>query len=89
MSHNDLKEKWLEHYKTAPAQLEKMGDVKGLISAFNANVDAVIKVSGKLIEEIIEKNNLDLAKIVGEGKNCIQTSEDSIRGFLQCFHSSP
>jgi ADP-dependent phosphofructokinase/glucokinase len=46
MSSTDLKAQWLENYKTAPAQLEKMGKINGLISAFNANVDAVIKVNG-------------------------------------------
>lgn len=85
MSYSDLKDKWLEHYKTTPSQLEKMGEVKGLISAFNANVDAVIKVSGKDIEAIISENNLGLLKIIGEGENSIQTNEDAIRGFLQCF----
>lgn len=85
MSDIDLKEKWLQHYKTAPAQLEKMGEVNGLISAFNANVDAVIKVSGKSIEKIINDNKLDLSRILGEGKNSIYSNEDAIRGFLQCF----
>ena len=85
MSYSDLKDKWLKHYKTAPAQLEKMGEVKGLISAFNANVDAVIKVSGKDIEKIISESNLDLLQIIGIGENSIQTNEDAIRGFLQCF----
>ena len=87
MLYSDLKEKWLGHYKTAPTQLEKMGEVKGLISAFNANIDAVIKVSGKRIEKIILENNLDLSKIVGEGENFIQVNEDVIRGFLQCFQA--
>jgi len=87
MAYSDLKEKWLQHYKTAPAQLEKMGAVKGLVSAFNANVDAVIKVNGKFIEKIIEDNQLDLAKIIDKGDNCIQINEDAIRGFLQCFQA--
>lgn len=85
MSYSDLKEKWLEHYKTAPAQLDKMGEVNGLISAFNANVDAVIKVSGKSIEKIISENKLNLSEILKDGENSILSNEDAIRGFLQCF----
>ena len=85
MAYSDLRELWLEHYKTAPAQLKKMGEVNGLISAFNANVDAVIKVSGKDIENIISENKLDLLQITGEGDSSIRTNEDAIRGFLQCF----
>lgn len=85
MSVNELKNKWLENYATAPEQLEKMGQINGLISAFNANVDAVIKVSGKSIEKLIADNNLQTDLIVAEGEKAIRKSEDAIRGFLKCF----
>lgn len=87
MSFNELKAQWLKNYKTAPAQLEKMGEINGLISAFNANVDAVIKVSGKSIEKIIAENNLDVNVIINEGEKAIRKNEDAIRGFLHCFKS--
>jgi ADP-dependent phosphofructokinase/glucokinase len=87
MSFNELKAQWLKNYKTAPAQLEKMGEINGLISAFNANVDAVIKVSGKSIEKIIADNNLDVNAIINEGEKAIRKNEDAIRGFLHCFQS--
>ena len=57
MSKSELKTVWSKNYSTAPEQLEKMGEIKGLISAFNANVDAVIKVSGKDVEELIKKQS--------------------------------
>ncbi|WP_321322130.1 ADP-dependent glucokinase/phosphofructokinase [Labilibaculum sp.] len=85
MSLIELKTKWLENYKTAPAQLEKMGDINGLISAFNANVDAVIKVKGKGIQKLIAENKLNTDLILGEGENSIRSNEDAIRGFLNCF----
>ena len=44
MTNKDLKKKWFKHYQSASIQLEKMSKVQGLISAFNANIDAVIKV---------------------------------------------
>lgn len=87
MLYSDLKEKWLKYYETAPAQLEKMGQVKGLISAFNANVDAVIKVSGKSIEAIIADNQLNIGEIISEGEKSIYSKEDAMRGFLQCFQA--
>ncbi len=83
----DLKKKWFEHYQASSNQLEKMSKVKGLISAFNANIDAVIKVSGKKIEEIITKNNMDAAAILGDGEKNIKTNEDAIRGLVKCFKS--
>lgn len=85
MSLSELKAVWLENYKTAPSQLEKMSKINGLISAFNANVDAVIKVSGKSIEKLIAENNLDANIIASEGEKAIRKSEDALRGFLHCF----
>ncbi|RUT79588.1 ADP-dependent glucokinase/phosphofructokinase [Ancylomarina longa] len=87
MSTSELKSKWLENYKTAPAQLEKMSHINGLISAFNANVDAVIKVSGKNIEKLIKENSLNVEAIISDGAKAIRTKEDAIRGFLNCFKS--
>ena len=85
MINTELKKKWFEHSQTASAQLEKMSKVKGLISAFNANIDAVIKVSGKKIEEIISKYNMEAATLLVDGAKSIKTNEDAIRGLVNCF----
>jgi len=85
MTNTDLRKKWFEHFQTATEQLEKMSNVKGLISAFNANIDAVIKVSGKNIEEIISKYNMEAATLLVDGSKSIKTNEDAIRGLVNCF----
>lgn len=85
MTNTELKKKWSKHFQSAPEQLNKMSNVNGLISAFNANIDAVIKVSGKKIEEIISKFNLDTANLLIDGAKTIQTNEDAIRGLIKCF----
>jgi len=85
MSNTELKKKWLDNYKTAPEQLEKMAKVNGLISAFNANIDAVIKIEGKTIESIIQKHALNETLILEEGKKSIRTKEDAMRGLVHCF----
>ena len=54
-------------------------------SAFNANVDAVIKVSGKDVEKLIENNKLDTNLIISEEEKAIRKNEDAIRGILHCF----
>jgi len=41
MDYSVLKQKWFENYQTSENQLQKMSEVKGLISAFNANIDAM------------------------------------------------
>jgi len=85
MVNSELKKTWFGHYQSSPEQLKKMADVKGLISAFNANIDAVIKISGKKIEEIIKKFNMDQKKLLSENARKIRTIEDSILGLINCF----
>jgi ADP-dependent phosphofructokinase/glucokinase len=85
MSNKALTKNWSNNYTTAPEQLEKMSKVTGLISAFNANIDAVIKVSGKKIEEIISKFNFNQEDLAKNGAKNIQNIEDVFRGFIHCF----
>jgi ADP-dependent phosphofructokinase/glucokinase len=85
MTLEKLKIKWLENYATAPEQLKKMAGVKGVISAFNVNIDAVIKISGAKIEKIISEQGLNQQQIVEDGKKRINTKEDAIRGIVHCF----
>jgi ADP-dependent phosphofructokinase/glucokinase len=85
MNNSNLKKRWFEHYQSSPEQLAKMSEVNGLISAFNANIDAVIKVSGEQIENIIDGHNLQVDNILSEGKQRIKTHEDAFRGLVKCF----
>ena len=81
----EIKKQWLQNYKTAPDQLNKMSKINGLISAFNANIDAVIKLSGKDIEKLITDFNIDQKEILSENITTINTKEDVLRGLLKCF----
>lgn len=85
MSLKDLKNKWFNNYKTVPVQLKKMSEVNGLISAFNANIDAVIKVSGVKIEKLIKKYDFNQEDLLKEGERNIVNIEDVFRGFINCF----
>lgn len=85
LSNQVYKDSWKKHYSTAPEQLAKMSQVKGLISAFNANIDAVIKISGKKLEEIIASESMDGKALLADGETAIRTKEDSIRGIIKCF----
>lgn len=85
MNNSYLKKRWFEHYQSSNKQLEKMSEVKGLISAFNANIDAVIKISGERIEDLISSHNIDPEDILDVGKKRIKTKEDAFRGLVKCF----
>ena len=85
MSNQEYKNRWKELYKSAPEQLRKMSEIKGLISAFNANIDAVIKISGKKIQEILSQKDFKLSALEGEGPTSINSKEDALRGIIKCF----
>lgn len=85
MTNLELKNKWFKHYQSANKQLMKMKTVNGLISAFNANIDAVIKISGKQVEEIVEQHSMDVDLLLTDGETSIKTKEDAIRGIIKCF----
>lgn len=87
LSNQLFKNEWKEHYKSAPNQLEKMSHVKGLISAFNANIDAVIKISGKKIEEIISQDSFNSSALDNVATTSINSKEDALRGIIKCFSS--
>ncbi|MDA3860061.1 MAG: hypothetical protein PF445_02450, partial [Melioribacteraceae bacterium] len=48
-------------------------------------IDAVFKISGKQIEEIISKHNMNNASLLVDDAKSIRTNEDSIRGIIKCF----
>lgn len=85
MTNEQLKELWFKHYSSAQEQLNKMAETKGLISAFNSNIDAVIKISGKKIEDIIRDFSMNTNKLLENGNTIIKTNEDTIRGLIKCF----
>ncbi|MEA1875781.1 MAG: ADP-dependent glucokinase/phosphofructokinase [Bacteroidota bacterium] len=64
-----------------------MSKVKGLVSAFNANIDAVVKVSGESIRKLIEEHHLDINNVIQGGERCIQSTEDAVRGLIHCFRN--
>lgn len=62
-----------------------MSETKGLISAFNANIDAVIKFSGEKIENILRADSFDSSSLDKSGLTRIHSKEDALRGIIKCF----
>jgi len=85
MTNTELKNIWFKHYESAQEQLDRMSEAKGLISAFNANIDAVIKISGKKIEQIISDFSMNHEELLSVGQPHIKTNQDAIRGLIKCF----
>ncbi len=82
----DLKETWKAHYANSPRQLERMRQVGGVASVFNANIDAVLKVKPEQLAGWIGQLGASPEALLAEdGPKRIRSSADVLRGFIECF----
>lgn len=80
----DLKSIWKRHYEGAPATLAAMRTVSGVASVFNANIDAVLRVTPKKFETLMRDEGAT-EEIFEPGPKRIAARHDLLRGFLECF----
>lgn len=76
--------KWDLFYKEVPAQLQKIKQVKRVATAFNTNIDAVVKINGAKITKLAESINLQ-EKDINAGATKITDGKDVLRGIIKCF----
>jgi ADP-dependent phosphofructokinase/glucokinase len=81
----DLKQTWMQHYTVAPRQLERVKDVKGVASVFNANIDAVLKVQPAMVLDWMAQIEADEWQVLNTGAKRIDEPVDVLRGFVECF----
>lgn len=80
----ELKRIWQNFYAAVPSQLEKLGTIKSVATAFNTNIDAVLKVSGARIQELAQKVGLT-AQDLANAQTQIFAPKDVVRGIIKCF----
>lgn len=80
----NLKSLWQQKYNIVPQQLEKVADVKTVATAFNTNIDAVIKIKGSDIAQLAAR-----VQITDDDLNSsltkLQSAKDVVRGIIKCF----
>jgi ADP-dependent phosphofructokinase/glucokinase len=81
----DLKLAWKRHYACVPGQLEKMKQVEGVASVFNANIDAVLKVRPDMLVQWMRDLEADEWQVLNKGSRSISQPVDVLRGFVECF----
>jgi ADP-dependent phosphofructokinase/glucokinase len=81
----DLKQTWKGHYGVAPRQLDRLKQVRGVASVFNANIDAVLKVHPDMVLAWMEKAQADEWQVLNAGSKRISEPVDVLRGFVECF----
>ena len=84
MDKADLQKIWHDYYAIVPEQLAKVREVTSVVTAFNTNIDAVLKISGKKIAELAESTGLTKADLQNT-KTRIDCPKDVIRGIIKCF----
>ena len=85
MDFDNLKNTWNNRYNVAFEQLEKVKDINLVATAFNTNIDAIYKISGRELEKFIYDNNFGLDDIEDISLSCFSSPKDVILGIVKCF----
>lgn len=85
MTHAELKAEWLKKYQEVPQTLARVAEVKAAATAFNTNIDAVLKISGKRIAELMKAENLSLTEARDIRQTKLLSGVDVIKGIVKCF----
>ena len=85
MTDDELKQVWLNNYRMVPSVFTDVKKVEAVSTAFNTNIDAVLKVSGAKIAEWATKLNLSWDNLHKIKKTKIEKPEDVIKGLVKCF----
>jgi ADP-dependent phosphofructokinase/glucokinase len=80
-----LKDLWMAHYRTAPRQLGRLREVRGVAGAFNANVDAVLKLRPERLGPLLAELGAPPESLLAEGPRKVAAPVDVLRGFVDCF----
>ena len=81
----NLKRIWAEKYKIVPDQLKKVALIPSVATGFNANIDAILKISGKKLKALINENSLTLNDVENIQISSFSADTDVIRGIVKCF----
>ena len=81
----ELKQIWKNKYQVVPTQLEKIKQIKTAATAFNANIDAVIKISVEKFAKLIAEEGLLLADLENVTETKINSPADVLKGIFKCF----
>lgn len=84
MQINKIKQAWLSNYAQVETQLEKIKQVKSVVTAFNSNLDAVIKIKGEDLQKLSLELNFNLSDL-DDSERRINSPYDVLRGIIKCF----
>ena len=80
-----LKTQWLKIYQAVPKTLAKVTEVETAATAFNTNIDAVLKINGKKIAKLLQEQNMSLAQARDVKQTKLLSGADVLKGIVKCF----
>ena len=81
----ELKKVWLNLYENAPKTLGRVSDIETAVTAFNTNVDAVLKLSGKRLAELVKAAGLSLVELQDIKQTKLLEPNDVLKGIFKSF----
>ena len=81
----EIKESWKNLFALAPQTLEKIKNVETAVTAFNTNVDAVLKINGKRLAELVKTEEMSLSDLQNIKQTKLLEPHDVLRGIFKCF----
>ena len=85
MEFNKLQKAWTKKYDVVLEQLNKLKNIKTVACAFNTNIDAIYKISGKELTSLIKENNICINNIDNSSISDVNTPKEIIKGMAKCF----
>lgn len=81
----NLKIRWAEYYAQTEAVLANMRRVKAVATAFNTNIDAVLKISGKKLAELVKQSGMNWQELNDIESAQLKKPKDVLKGVFRCF----
>ncbi len=81
----NLKKVWLENYKVVPKALKKLKGKKTAAAAFNANIDAVLKIKPVKFLRLLKQEEMCLKDLQSIKELKLKSGKDVLRGVFKSF----
>lgn len=76
---------WKEKYAEVKSTLMQMRKVESAATAFNTNVDAVLKIKGRRLAELAKELGMSWEELTTIGESKLNSGKDVIKGAFRCF----
>lgn len=85
MNYETLINDWTKKYDVVSEQLEKLKHIPSAATAFNANIDAILKISGETLKKLLVDNHISAKELTDIQLSCFKKPTDVLIGVVKCF----